>query len=293
MSTSSSIAPIFIAAGPQVHTGDAALRLLSETNDSAYVIDGQGIPAVDTERWNVARRAEHTHWFHPGRSVADDRNFDHFRRFAGYESLRGRRFERALEIGCGPFTNLRLMADVCTVGSVSLLDPALGDYLHHRTAYYDRSRLYLPPVAPIVARVWSRSPSVGRTVLRTLRRTVPVHDLFTQGAEDAPSGAADLVVMINVIEHCLDATKVLASVADSVRPGGVLVLADKCYDPEVVQERAAFVYDEAHPLRVTEHAFRPILSTFRVLFHSAVLDRDVERYLPRTFEHYWILEKPT
>lgn len=223
--------------------------------------------------------------------MADDRNFVHYRRFAGYEALRGRVFEHALEIGCGPFTNLRLIASICRIQSCTLLDPALDSYLVHRTAYFDRQFLYVPPPYRVFARAWARFAPVGRGVLRWAKRTVSIREFCALGAEESPEEDADLVVMVNVIEHCRDATQVVEAIRPSVRPGGVLVLSEKCYSEAVVAERARWVYDQAHPLRVTETVFKPLLDGFRVLFESSGRDLEVEPYLPGTFERYWILER--
>jgi SAM-dependent methyltransferase len=288
------IEPIFIESGPRIYLGDDALARLARTNDEAYLVPGLGIPAVDLKRWELAQTAEHSHWFESsgsGRRVADDRNFDHFKRFGGYDVLSGRVFDQALEVGCGPFTNLRLLASVCEIKSCSLLDPALDSYLDHRTAYYDRENLYIPPPFRSVARAWSRSAPIARRLLNATGRAVPIKDLWRIGAEETPAESADLVVMINVLEHCLDARKIVASVGAAVRPGGFLVVGDKCYSPQVVSDRVRWMYDQAHPLRVSEQVFAPLLDEFRILFESSVRDVEIERYLPETFERYWILQR--
>lgn len=286
--------PLFIESGPRVYRGDEALRRLADVNDGHFVVPGFGIPTVDWDRWQLAQIAEHSHWFKPngsGRRIADDRNFVHYRRFAGYEVLRGREFEHALEIGCGPFTNLRLIANVCRIGSCTLLDPALDSYLAHRTAYFDREFLYVPPPYPGFAKAWARVAPVGRRVLRWAKRTVSIRELLAIGAEESPKGYADLVVMVNVIEHCRDARQIVDAIMTAVRPGGVLVLSERCYSEAVVAERARWVYDQAHPLRVPEAVFGPLLDGFRVLFESSMRNLDVEPYFPGTYERYWILER--
>lgn len=286
--------PLFIASGPLVYRGEDAVRQLAHTNDRKFVVAGRGIPSVDGNRWQLAQVAEQSHWFKPngvGRRIADDRNFAHFDRFARYEPLRGRHFEHALEIGCGPFTNLRLIADTCSIESCTLLDPAMNSYLSHRTRYFDRNNLYVVPPYRSVARAWTRLAPMGRATLGRVSRTVPIRDLLAVGAEESPATSADLVVMVNVIEHCRDADQIIDAVKAAVKPGGILVLSDKCYSAEVVAQRASWVYDQAHPLRVAEAVFRPILDGFRVLFESAIRDVDIEPYYPETFERYWVLER--
>lgn len=286
--------PLFIERGPRVYRGEEARRRLDDLNDERFRVSGFGIPAVDWDRWQIAQTAEHSHWFTSdgsGRHIADDRNLTHYRRFSGYEVLRGREFDHALEIGCGPFTNLRLLANACRIRTCSLLDPALASYLEHSTSYFDDKYLYAVPASQVVARAWARMAPVGRRLSRLARRAIPIRVLLAIGAEDTPKDYADLVIMINVIEHCRDATQIVAAVKASVKHGGVLVLSEKCYSDAAVKERARLVYDAAHPLRVSEAVFHPLFDGFRVLFEASVRDVDIEPYFPNTYERYWILER--
>lgn len=287
--------PLFIASGPLVLKGDEAMERLRVENDERFVVENFGIPKVDDERWSKAQEAEHAHWSGGvGRwAVADDRNFVHMQRYADYEVLRGKRFRRALEIGCGPYTNLRLISSRCKIDSCTLLDPLLMSYLPRKDVYYDAECLYVPPAMRLVPRIWPRVPKGVRRGCVPKSRRVAVDGLIAQDIEDADAEfpAADLVVMINVIEHCRDAHRVIEAVRQSLAPNGVLVVSEKCYDAEVVSERAALVYDQAHPLRITKAVLSPILEDCDLLYESSVLDRDLSKYLPGTYERYWILSR--
>jgi len=92
----------------QMHKGEEARQLLAEVNDAAYLSDGQGVVKVPEERWQTAQRFERKGWMEHWVGAADDRNYDHMRRFDGYRALQGRSFDHAIELGCGPFTNARL-----------------------------------------------------------------------------------------------------------------------------------------------------------------------------------------
>lgn len=126
---------IFIDAGPEVFFGEEARSRLAIRNDSGHHIRGHGIPRVPSDRWEFAQRAETQHWFGLGgkaRVTGDDRNLAHYERFKGYDAVKGCSFANALDVGSGPFTNLRLIGwGPAKVGEASLLDPHVGHYLAH------------------------------------------------------------------------------------------------------------------------------------------------------------------
>lgn len=211
---------IFVDENIRVLRGEDARRALADTNDAAYYDPGYGIPRVPMDRWRTAQVCESHHWFHYEARVADDRNFAHQRAFDDYSLLKHQQFAHAIEVGCGPFTNLRLIARVAHIRRCTLLDPCLERYLSHRNRYYDRSRLYTPPSRAWLPRVWRLAPNTMRAICPLVRWTVPVSSLISEDAESLALGEqADLVVMINVLEHCRDAGAALDAVRRSIRAG--------------------------------------------------------------------------
>jgi SAM-dependent methyltransferase len=211
--------PVFISADASVTRGSAAAELIASKNDEAYA-SPEGIVRVDRARWQEAQRYEETTWMVRGRAATDDRNLQHLERFDEFQALEGRRFRSAIEVGCGPFTNLRLILPRVTVDEIDLLDPLIERYLTHPNCTY-------------------RSLTLGGKPVRT----------FASALEDfQPDRTYDLVVMINVIEHCFDATVAFAKVLDLLEPDGVFVFQDKLYAAESIEPGR--VYDAGHPLRV-------------------------------------------
>lgn len=285
---------IFIDVGPEVLRDEAARIRLASENDADYYIPGHGIPRVPRARWEYAQEAEQSHWLGDKRvAQGDDRNLAHYKRFDSYRALNGRVFSHALEVGSGPFTNLRLIGwGPAKIGAVSLLDPHATSYLSHPGCYFDENFLVTVPASRLFARLWPHLPRPAQRAWGLVsRKRIPVNRLVASSAEGAHAQESyDLVVMINVLEHCMDSVMVLDFLFRSVSPGGVLVLADKTHEDESVRAGLRKIYDAAHPIRVTGRDITSRFKGFSLLFEEHHFD-PVSSFLPGTNESYWILQK--
>lgn len=219
--------------------GDSARALVEKTNDRGFLSPDSGVVAVSKDRWLVAQDAERNGWMNVWSGARDDRNQEHFEAFDRYAALAGRRYESAIEIGCGPFTNLRYIAGAVEVGGCTLLDPLLDDYLQHPHCAYDRRQL--------------RLQSGG---------SVPVNRLVAAPVEEfATDETFDLVVMINVIEHCFDVEAIFRTLLRISRPGTAFVFHDRYYDHRRVVEMCEHVFDAGHPLKADGRVIGDFLSS--------------------------------
>lgn len=261
--------------------GDQAAEALREHSDAAYLDPREGVVRVPKQRWQQAQRYERDTWMVANAEATDDRNSVHRDGFGGYAELNGRTFQHAIELGCGPFTNLRLIGQHCTIARCSLLDPLINDYLKHAHCTYDRHVLRTSKTR--------LSASLGRTlpgralrrVLRaigpaTLVERIPVEELLPIPIEEMPARAAyDLVVMLNVLEHCYDATAIFDKILAILKPGGVFVFHDKLFTAAEAEEDVRTRFDAGHPLRVGGTVIQSFLDTnFTPLFaeHGVVED---------------------
>jgi SAM-dependent methyltransferase len=247
---------LYIDENVAVHEGEEAAQLLRARGGRVDVDPRSGVARVDQGRWEEAQRYERRTWMQHGRRTVSDRNEHHRDRFGGYETLRARRFERGIELGCGPFTNLRFILERCSIGEITLLDPLIGEYLSHPFCRYRGGRL-----GGLLHEHPARLPAYLAHPLRALRSKGndfrvggwlgrPVA-LVASTIESFDAAARfDLVVMVNVLEHCRDAYAVLAKIDEIVAPGGVFVYHDKMYDAESVRRLMTVLYDAGHPLRV-------------------------------------------
>jgi SAM-dependent methyltransferase len=140
-----------------------------------------------------------------------------------------------IEVGCGPYTNTRLILSGRSAGRVICSDPLVETYL----TFPDR---------------W----------LATAHRNGLV-ETDAHPIEELPFEAQsfDTLVMINVLDHVRDADRCMEVVTKLIRPGGTLILGQDLSDEEDVRRHPE---DVGHPIRLTlrdveRHlgAFEPIL----------------------------------
>lgn len=229
-------------------TGDAARSLVEQRNDAQFLSAGRGVVSVPEARWREAQEAERHGWMQLWRNETEDRNSVHAVMFDNYLPLQGERFGHAIELGCGPFTNTRLIGRVAEIDAVTLLDPLAQDYLAHpHCAYKDRILLFTP------------------------QRFVYVDRLIASAIEDFTVDAAfDLVTLINVIEHCRDFDLVIEKIWAMLPPGGVFVFHDHYYRHADVVAALRNHFDAAHPLRVDRNAIDQFLGRFEMIFRRVV-----------------------
>ncbi|MGD9874781.1 MAG: methyltransferase domain-containing protein [Kiritimatiellia bacterium] len=263
---------LHIDSNVNILTGEAAEKALQRENDEKYFHENEGVAQVEKNRWTTAQKAERKHWMELGLRAADDRNYDHAAFFDGYRTLRGLSFDHAIELGCGPFTNLRLIANACEIRQCTLLDPLIREYLTHPQCRYRSGNLVKDrpsnsALARNVRKVLWRSMPGG------MRRWLPgisVKAMLDMPIEEMPLDCTyDLVVMINVIEHCYDVRLLLDNLLRVLKPGGVFVFNDRLYEASVIRERVREKYDAAHPLRVDQKILQDFIQKhFEPLFEK-------------------------
>lgn len=253
---SSAPKPLYIDENITIHEGEDAAALLRSQTARQAVDPERGLAQVDRARWEEAQRYERRTWMENARRFASDRNEYHRERFANYAVLQGRHFQRGIELGCGPFTNLRLILEHCRIQHVHLLDPLLSAYLTHPFCKYRRGR-FGGLLNENLMRLFSylrRPGQVWRFKQNDYRvggwsgRPAALHPTMIESFQT--DQRFDLVVMINVLEHCQDALAVLAKIDEILLPGGLLVYHDKLYHAQEVQALLQRLYDAGHPLRV-------------------------------------------
>lgn len=267
-------------------TDDQARDALQKTNDSKYLSDGQGVVRVPKERWHVAQDFERRFWLEKSFSATEDRNSDHLQHFDGYRVLRGLHFDHAIELGCGPFTNLRLIASQCDVKQCTLLDPLIESYQDHPNHTYCARWLRTGATSLdhfLSANILLRAVRRGlrRLLPRSLEKRVRVDRLLACPIEEMPLDTKhDMIVIINVIEHCYDIQQVFENIRRISMPGAMLVFADRYYDHQLVADWITRTrYDAGHPLLVDRH----VIDSF--------LDRNYEPLFRRVDHHDWIVRE--
>lgn len=285
---------VYIDRGPAVFVRDEARERLRENTDAKFFDPELGVAIVPEERWRIAQEAEHSHWFDSTGSPkkkADDRNLDHFRNFNLYRSIRGMKFRRALEVGSGPFTNLRLISRVCGIGSVSLLDPLADRYRFHSGSYVLSDRLTSVPAWKWLPQFWKSASRPLKLGLAKILGSIPVEEVYKlEGEDDSDLGTFDLVVVINVLEHCRDARSVLENAINRLEEGGILIFSDKLYPLAGISEGLRRIYDVAHPVRISAEWVRSVLLQHEVLYQHDLVD-PASSFFAGATESYFIVRK--
>jgi len=223
-SVTKDISKSYVSIEGRVFYGQDAEKLLKQCNDSKYLTQ-DGVVKVSKDRWKTSQLYEKHSWMTKGLNLKDDRNLEHQERFDDYRGLLNRKFEKVIELGCGPFTNMRLILPrIERPHKITLLDPLIKDYLGHPNCPYKDAELCGVPVDAI--------PS-------TIEEFVPPEQY-------------DLVVLINVLEHCFDISRVFDVVVSCLKPSGILVLAENMFTRKDLKAFVNNKFDAGHPIRVAE-----------------------------------------
>jgi SAM-dependent methyltransferase len=187
-------------------------------------------PILRTLRWQRAWGDDWNHWWRD--------------QFDAYSFL-PEHLGDYIEVGCGPYTNTRLILPGHTATRVVCSDPLAETYL----GFKDR---------------WlSEAHGAGRI------------EIDTHAIEELPFPPAsfDVVVMNNVLDHVRDAEECLQRAGALLRPGGIFVLGQ---DLSNEQDILNHPYDVGHPIRLTREDVDRHLVGYRTLLRKD-LPRDAGR----------------
>ncbi len=237
--------PLFISSPSSVLTGDAARAALSQTNDAAYLTEGKGVLSVPLERWQYAQGYEAYTWLTQGVNLTEDRNTEHADMFDNYKSL-PIDLGHVIELGCGPFTNMRHIIPGRQARTIALLDPLASSYFNHPHCAY-----------------------IDKTIIGQAAQVIPfaIEDydlrlLYAQ-IDHPPGGRYNTVIMINVLSHCRDIDKVFKWFDDHLKRGGYLVFHEPARDINPLEW-----FDVGHPLSYTQAVIDDFLSGYEPVYKN-------------------------
>ena len=249
---------IFVNKEIEIIKGFEASALIDEKNELKYFEEGIGIKKIDKDRWAEAQYYERKTWCNsPAKGMITDRNEEHFNNFNNYQLLYyvlGNDLS-VIELGCGAYTNLRYILPIIEkrVSSVHLLDPLINDYILN-------------------------SPNC--TYKNGVLMNCPVKIFDTPIEEFTVSQKYDLVVMINVLDHCYDIDIVFEKILTMLNKNGILVFNERAYKSEQIKEAIETIYDAGHPIRLTEEYLNNKLSPYKSLYSKEFTTGNViDKYL--------------
>jgi ubiquinone/menaquinone biosynthesis C-methylase UbiE len=175
----------------------------------------------------------------------DDWNFWWMEQFENYKSI-PKNIDKALEVGSGPYSNIRLISKLKNIKEIVCTDPLMDIY-------------------------------------KTFKMTW-VSDMSKKGKIKAMSGMCekiefpdntfDLVVCNNVLDHVLDAEKGLLEMHRVLKTGGLFVFAQDLTDRTGIENEPK---REGHPIRL-EHSFlEKTLSDIYIPVLKKILSKEESR----------------
>ena len=214
---------------------------------------------VDRDRWLEAqawerelweRSAERTGWrrvawpiLKPAlralgwkRGWGDDWNYWWAERFDNYRFLPDT-LRDYIELGCGPYTNTRLILPGRTASRVVCSDPLADTYL----------------------RLSDRWLSMAHRKGLVEVDNHPIEELPFEAE------SFDVVVMNNVLDHVRDADLCLDRAVELLRPGGIFILGQDLSNDEDVRNHP---HDVGHPIRLAREDVDRHLADFEVLLRK-------------------------
>lgn len=166
----------------------------------------------------------------------DDYNHWWARHFDGYSFLPDV-IGNYIELGCGPYTNTRIILENRKAEYVVCSDPLIRHYLKY-------------------PRTWLTKKYLRGEIF------VDNHPI-----EDCPYGPGyfDVVVMINVLDHVMDSDACLENAIRITKRNGFLVLGQDLTDESDI---ARYPFDTGHPIRLGYEDIEPYLGRFTHVCHK-------------------------
>ncbi len=228
------------------------------------------VDKVGRARWEQAQQWERQHWVRTQKLRAryfknyiwrtlallgmvskhrgDDWNHWWKKQFDDYQFLPPA-IQNALEVGCGPYTNIRLIRERCSIEHLYLSDPLIRTYVRFKLT--------------LVADLYRK----GECVLDD-------HPL-----EELPfaSDYFDLVVMINVLDHVQDAQLCMENLLRVVKRGGIVILGQDLTNEEDLLAMRDDIGATGHPIKLDHNWFTPYLDGRFSPIINKVLSREQGR----------------
>jgi len=207
---------------------------------------------VSKEEWQNAQKGELQIWLgEDSRGCNNDWNNWWFEKFEGYSTL-PQKINRAIELGCGPYTNIKWILKTCKASEIYLSDPLIIQYSSMEHGWIKKAPLEYPA--------------------NFIMLNSPVEKISL-----AEVGHFNLVVMINVLDHVMDATICMDIAMKLVGKKGFIVIGQDLTNQD---DERRIGKDPLHPIRVDQEFMDKQLVEFKPIFKKIL-----PRHEGRTHAH--------
>ena len=169
-------------------------------------------------------------------------------RFDRYRFL-PRQVSDAIELGCGPYTNWRIISEHCRADHLVLSDPLIRTYVRFPHTF----------------------------VRHAYREALCSLDDHTIECAPFADNTFDVVIMINVLDHVQDARRCMCKALGLVKAGGWLIIGQELSDATDLAKLGDAPGHEGHPIAVDEPWMRTQLGTVFAPHVERVLTRQEGR----------------
>lgn len=181
--------------------------------------------------------------------AGDDWNFWWKDKFDNYRLL-PKHISKALEVGCGPYTNMRLISKLKSVDEMHCVDPLMDLYKSFK--------------------------------LNWLAEMAKKGKIFTYAGKGEElkfsDNSFDLVVCNNVLDHVQDAEACLSEIYKVLKPGGYFVFGqDLSNEEDIEKQNKKEGGAVGHPIKLHEHALDTLLGERYEIKMKKILPREKGR----------------
>ncbi|MEI8061976.1 MAG: class I SAM-dependent methyltransferase [bacterium] len=188
----------------------------------------------------------------------DDWNFWWMEKFNHYKDLPSH-FNKALEVGSGPYSNIRLISKLKNIKEIVCTDPLMDIYKDFKMTWV--------------------SSMAKKSKIKALSGMCEKIDF--------PDGDFDLVVCNNVLDHVLDAEKGLLEMHRVLQTGGYFVFAQDLTDKKGIEDEEK---REGHPIRLDHNFLDNLLGDKYEPVFKKILSREESR-VPEYYGTYLLIGK--
>lgn len=231
---------------------------MNEWDDSRYAENGK-ITKIDHERWIKAQEFEKKCWDEAW-YLGDDWNKWWYEKFEQYSVLEKNLPDdvQLIEVGCGPFTNVRLIESTLQykkVLKIHLSDPLIESYLSLPHSWVKENASYSTENRAII---------IDNSQLENLK---------------FKNKSFDLLICINVLDHVEDVDKCFEEINRVLKKDGLLIFGQDLTDwvnkgdPTPTQDQ-----DQGHPVRINHDYCYSKLSSYQILLDKVVESRNKDAH---------------
>lgn len=234
-------------------------------------MENSNITKTSMENWQKAQEWEKNHWvrqrkigskygkdfiwkilsligFMP-KYRGNDSNYWWANQFDNYNFLPDK-IDNAIELGCGPYTNIRIMIEKCPPRHLFLSDPLIKTYINFKQSFVGKMHRQ------------------GFCIL---------DDHPIEECPFAPN-YFDLVVLINVLDHVQDAETCIKIAIDITKPEGIILVGQDLSNQEDIKKycekyKYALITGDPHPIKMGHN--------WLDIFINNKFEKIIKKLLPR------------